>query len=260
MLMRCFVSCVGFLTHSLCRSICRTLVRNIWHERGASMTAFSLDGCPMRFRSRHTQQNRGHWRNLVRLGQIPIQKTTASPIILTGYQNRRVYFTNDQLGGPGIMYPNGVSHMVEPDHLRAVKSAIDWLSYVPSVRGGLLPITDIRGVDEIGRPIGFMPSSGTPFDRRGCCSLVVLTTMVAGSAGSLTKESSRRASLDGQRLSLLAEPVLEASPWVLLLPKKDDRSSEACRSCGREGFGGCRSRSRMRVVSQQSLQDCPGHQ
>lgn len=171
-----------------------------------------------------------------------------------------VYFTNDQLGGPGIMYPNGVSHMVEPDHLRAVKSAIDWLSYVSSVRGGLLPITDIRGVDEIGRPIGFMPSSGTPFDRRGCCSLVVLTTMVAGSAGSLTKESSRRASLDGQRLSLLAEPVLEASPWVLLLPKKDDRSSEACRSCGREGFGGCRSRSRMRVVSQQSLQDCPGHQ
>jgi len=109
---------------------------------------------------------------LVRLGQRTIQKTTASPIILTGYQALNklmgvdVYSTNDQLGGPGIMYPNGVSHMVEPDHLRAVKSAIDWLSYVPSVRGGLLPVTDIRGIDEIERPIGFMPSPGTPYDPR----------------------------------------------------------------------------------------------
>lgn len=64
------------------------------------------------------------------------------------------------------MFPNGVSHMVEPDHLRAVKSAIDWLSYVPSVRGGLLPVTDIRGIDEIDRPISFMPSAGTPYDPR----------------------------------------------------------------------------------------------
>ena len=108
----------------------------------------------------------------MRLGQRTIQKTTASPIILTGYQALNklmgvdVYSTNDQLGGPGIMYPNGISHMVEPDHLRAVKSAIDWLSYVPSVRGGLLPVTDIRGIDEIDRPIGFMPSPGTPYDPR----------------------------------------------------------------------------------------------
>jgi acetyl-CoA carboxylase/biotin carboxylase 1 len=109
---------------------------------------------------------------LVRLGQRTIQKTTASPIILTGYQALNklmgvdVYSTNDQLGGPGIMYPNGVSHMVAPDHLSAVKSSINWLSYVPSVRGGLLPVTDIRGIDEIDRPIGFMPSSGTPYDPR----------------------------------------------------------------------------------------------
>ena len=77
-----------------------------------------------------------------------------------------VYSTNDQLGGPGIMYPNGISHMVEPDHLRAVKSAIDWLSYVPSVRGGLLPVADIRGYDEIERPVTFCPSPGVPYDPR----------------------------------------------------------------------------------------------
>lgn len=109
---------------------------------------------------------------LVRLGQRTIQKTSASPIILTGYQALNklmgvdVYSTNDQLGGPGIMYLNGVSHLVAHDHLQAVKSAIDWLSFVPSVRGGLLPISDIRGVDEIDRPIGFKPSRGVPYDPR----------------------------------------------------------------------------------------------
>jgi len=77
-----------------------------------------------------------------------------------------VYSTNDQLGGPGIMYPNGVSHLVEPDHLCAVKAAIDWLSFVPSVRGGLLPVADIRGIDEVERPIGFSPSPGVPYDPR----------------------------------------------------------------------------------------------
>ncbi|CAJ1954778.1 unnamed protein product [Cylindrotheca closterium] len=109
---------------------------------------------------------------LVRLGQRTIQKTSASPIILTGYQALNklmgvdVYSTNDQLGGPGIMYSNGVSHLAEPDHLRAVKSAIDWLSYVPHRRGGLLPVTDIRGVDEIERQIDFVPVPGTPYDPR----------------------------------------------------------------------------------------------
>jgi acetyl-CoA carboxylase / biotin carboxylase 1 len=49
---------------------------------------------------------------LVRLGQRTIQKSSASPIILTGYQalnklmGTDVYSTNDQLGGPGIMYKN----------------------------------------------------------------------------------------------------------------------------------------------------------
>jgi acetyl-CoA carboxylase/biotin carboxylase 1 len=109
---------------------------------------------------------------LVRLGQRTIQKTTASPIILTGYQALNklmgvdVYSTNDQLGGPGIMYPNGISHLVEPDHLRAVKSAIDWLSYVPSRRGGLLPIADISGIDSVERRIDFTPSPGVPYDPR----------------------------------------------------------------------------------------------
>ena len=109
---------------------------------------------------------------LVRLGQRTIQKTTGSPIILTGYQALNklmgvdVYSTNDQLGGPGIMYSNGVSHLAEPDHLRAIKAAINWIAYVPSYRGGLLPVMDIRGLDTIERPIDFCPVPGTPYDPR----------------------------------------------------------------------------------------------
>lgn len=109
---------------------------------------------------------------LVRLGQRTIQKTTASPIILTGYQALNklmgvdVYSTNDQLGGPGIMYSNGVSHLVETDHLRTVQAAVNWLAYVPSYRRGLLPIMDIRGVDEIERPIDFSPVRGIPYNPR----------------------------------------------------------------------------------------------
>jgi len=109
---------------------------------------------------------------LVRLGQRTIQKTTSSPIILTGYQALNklmgvdVYSTNDQLGGPGIMYSNGVSHLTSPDHLHAIESALQWLSFVPSIRGGLLPISDVSGIDVIERKVGFVPSPGTPYDPR----------------------------------------------------------------------------------------------
>ena len=77
-----------------------------------------------------------------------------------------VYSTNDQLGGPAIMYNNGISHLVASDHLRAVTQALDWLAYVPSIRGGLLPITDISGVDAIDRTVDFSPSPGISYDPR----------------------------------------------------------------------------------------------
>eukprot|EP00816_Leptocylindrus_hargravesii_P008467 CAMPEP_0196815990 /NCGR_PEP_ID=MMETSP1362-20130617/52962_1 /TAXON_ID=163516 /ORGANISM="Leptocylindrus danicus, Strain CCMP1856" /LENGTH=2323 /DNA_ID=CAMNT_0042193161 /DNA_START=128 /DNA_END=7099 /DNA_ORIENTATION=+ len=107
---------------------------------------------------------------LVRLGQRTIQKISSSPIILTGYQalNKlmgvEVYSTNDQLGGPGIMYTNGISHLVAPDHLAVVTQAVEWLSYVPSIRGGLLPITGSS--DTIDRTIDFCPTPGAPYDPR----------------------------------------------------------------------------------------------
>ena len=59
---------------------------------------------------------------LARLGQRVIQKSTPpQPIILTGFNalnkllGRQVYTSNVQLGGPEIMYTNGVSHLTVHD-------------------------------------------------------------------------------------------------------------------------------------------------
>jgi acetyl-CoA carboxylase/biotin carboxylase 1 len=111
---------------------------------------------------------------LVRLGQRTIQKTRSSPIILTGYQalnklmGREIYTTNDQLGGPMIMFPNGVSHLLADHHLDCVVKALTWLSFVPSVRGGHLPIRDLAatGGDQVDRRVLFTPTKGMSYDPR----------------------------------------------------------------------------------------------
>ncbi|GMH62235.1 hypothetical protein TrLO_g1502 [Triparma laevis f. longispina] len=109
---------------------------------------------------------------LVRLGQRTIQKKSSSPIILTGYgalnklMNSNVYSTNDQLGGPQIMSPNGVSHQLANDHLSAIAETLSWLSFVPDLRGNPAPVSDIRGIDVVERPIEFTPVAGVPYDPR----------------------------------------------------------------------------------------------
>merc|ERR1711998_576777 len=109
---------------------------------------------------------------LVRLGQRTIQKTRMSPIILTGYQalnklmGRNIYTSNDQLGGPMIMFPNGVSHMLAETHLESISHALQWLSYVPSVKDGHLPLRDLGGVDTVERDVDFSPTKGTTYDPR----------------------------------------------------------------------------------------------
>ena len=79
--------------------------------------------------------------DLVRLGQRVIQMKNG-PIILTGYSalnkllGREVYSSNDQLGGPQIMYPNGVSHDIVEDDQQGVASksigTMLWLLYTAS--------------------------------------------------------------------------------------------------------------------------------
>ncbi|PRP78454.1 hypothetical protein PROFUN_13687 [Planoprotostelium fungivorum] len=104
---------------------------------------------------------------LVRLGQRTIQDR--GPIILTGASalnkvlGRNVYSSNLQLGGTQVMYANGISHLVANDAMEAIVQSVNWLSFVPSVNGGPLPIIDT--VDPIERNIQFVPTK-SPYDPR----------------------------------------------------------------------------------------------
>lgn len=79
---------------------------------------------------------------------------------------REIYTTNDQLGGPMIMFPNGVSHLLADTHFDSVKKAISWLSFVPAMKGYPLPIRDLSPIDSISRVVEFAPSKGLPYDPR----------------------------------------------------------------------------------------------
>lgn len=105
---------------------------------------------------------------LVRLGQRVIQIDN-SHIILTGYAalnkllGRKVYASNNQLGGVQIMYNNGVTHKTEAVDLNGVYTILDWLSYIPAYIGCDLPI--VLPNDPIDRPVDFMPTK-SPYDPR----------------------------------------------------------------------------------------------
>jgi acetyl-CoA carboxylase / biotin carboxylase 1 len=105
---------------------------------------------------------------LVRLGQRVIQMKEG-PIILTGYSalnkllGREVYRSQDQLGGPQIMYPNGVSHDIVEDDRAGVASILKWLSFVPKTVGALPAVRDAS--DPVDRPVAWRPTP-TPYDPR----------------------------------------------------------------------------------------------
>lgn len=128
---------------------------------------------------------------LLRLGQRVVQIEN-SHIILTGFAalnkvlGSAVYSSNDQLGGIPIMFSNGVSHATEgwwgEDHimiyflkfkhqpflvlvndLEGVYRMLSWLSYIPDVVNGGLPI--VVSNDSVDRPVEFRPSR-SPYDPR----------------------------------------------------------------------------------------------
>ncbi|KAF8159642.1 cytosolic acc1, acetyl-CoA carboxylase [Crassisporium funariophilum] len=100
---------------------------------------------------------------LVRLGERAVQ-VEGQPIILTGAPalnkvlGREVYTSNLQLGGTQIMFKNGVSHLTASSDLQGASQIIDWLSYVPEVKGGPLPIRPTP--DSWDRDIDYMPPKG----------------------------------------------------------------------------------------------------
>lgn len=105
---------------------------------------------------------------LVRLGERTVQ-VEGQPIILTGAPalnkvlGREVYTSNLQLGGTQIMFKNGVSHLTASSDLQGATQIVRWLSYVPEVKGGPLPV--FPSSDSWDREVGYVPTK-TAYDPR----------------------------------------------------------------------------------------------
>lgn len=105
---------------------------------------------------------------LVRLGERAVQ-VEGQPIILTGAPalnkvlGREVYTSNLQLGGTQIMHKNGVSHLTAASDLEGVTHVLQWLSYIPEIKGDALPIRETS--DTWDREIAYVPPK-TPYDPR----------------------------------------------------------------------------------------------
>ncbi|KAG6891561.1 hypothetical protein C0992_004419, partial [Termitomyces sp. T32_za158] len=100
---------------------------------------------------------------LVRLGERAVQ-VEGQPIILTGagalnkVLGREVYTSNLQLGGTQIMHKNGVSHLTASSDLQGATQILEWLSYIPEIKGGPLPVRETT--DSWDRDIDYTPPKG----------------------------------------------------------------------------------------------------
>eukprot|EP00933_Yihiella_yeosuensis_P029464 TRINITY_DN23109_c0_g1_i1.p1 TRINITY_DN23109_c0_g1~~TRINITY_DN23109_c0_g1_i1.p1 ORF type:complete len:2264 (+),score=566.09 TRINITY_DN23109_c0_g1_i1:79-6870(+) len=105
---------------------------------------------------------------LNRLGQRTIQAVDG-PMVLTGYSalnkllGRDVYSSQDQLGGPQVMAPNGVTHQLVQSDQEGSEAILQWLSYVPQDATSAPPAT--LPVDLPSRPVEFLPTK-QPYDPR----------------------------------------------------------------------------------------------
>jgi len=92
------------------------------------------------------------------------------PMILTGYSalnkllGREVYTSQDQLGGPQIMFPNGVTHELVQDDQEGVNAILDWIAYIPKTAQSY-PVALKSAADPVDRPVDFMPTK-SPYDPR----------------------------------------------------------------------------------------------
>lgn len=105
---------------------------------------------------------------LNRLGQRVIQMKQG-PMILTGYSalnkllGKEVYTSQDQLGGPQIMYPNGITHEVVENDKEGIQAVLDWINYTPKDFWSVG--SQLEGAEDPSRKIDFMPTK-TPYDPR----------------------------------------------------------------------------------------------
>jgi len=106
---------------------------------------------------------------LNRLGQRVIQMKQG-PMILTGFSalnkllGKEVYTSQDQLGGPQIMYPNGVTHEVVNNDREGMQAVVDWLAFTPKDFISITPPLPLMS-DPWAREVAFTPTK-TPYDPR----------------------------------------------------------------------------------------------
>eukprot|EP00930_Biecheleria_cincta_P026767 TRINITY_DN18824_c0_g4_i1.p1 TRINITY_DN18824_c0_g4~~TRINITY_DN18824_c0_g4_i1.p1 ORF type:complete len:2184 (-),score=502.75 TRINITY_DN18824_c0_g4_i1:163-6714(-) len=105
---------------------------------------------------------------LNRLGQRTIQSVDG-PMVLTGYSalnkllGKNVYSSQDQLGGPQVMVPNGVTHQLVQNDQEGAEAIVRWLSFVP--RDTWSSPKALDALDPASRPVEFVPTK-QPYDPR----------------------------------------------------------------------------------------------
>ncbi|KYK69048.1 acetyl-CoA carboxylase ACC1 [Toxoplasma gondii TgCatPRC2] len=107
---------------------------------------------------------------IVRLAQRTIQMVRG-PLLLTGYQalnkllGREVYASQDQLGGPEVMFRNGVSHLVVQNDQEGMKEVLRWLAYTPKTARDSVSSAEMFSSDPVEREVAFTPTKA-PYDVR----------------------------------------------------------------------------------------------
>merc|ERR1719262_1420804 len=90
-------------------------------------------------------------------------------MILTGFGalnkllGKTIYTSQDQLGGPQVMVPNGVTHQLVQSDQDGVCAILDWLAFVPKDSFSLPPA--VQPLDPPHRDITFTPTKA-PYDPR----------------------------------------------------------------------------------------------
>merc|ERR1711988_752936 len=127
---------------------------------------------------------------LNRLGQRVIQMKQG-PMIVTGYSalnkllGKEVYTSQDQLGGPQIMYPNGITHEVVENDKEGMQAVLDWINFTPKDFSS--SCAELKGAEDPSREVEFTPTK-TPYDPR---HMLAGTTNTDGSfvSGFLDRDS-----------------------------------------------------------------------
>ena len=105
----------------------------------------------------------GDGRRWARMRQLLCRTLLTVEVALGKLLGREVYTSQDQLGGPQVMMPNGVSHQQVSDDQEGVKAILKWLSYVPATCTQIAPA--LPSADPVDRKIEFKPTK-TPYDPR----------------------------------------------------------------------------------------------